>query len=113
MWPRAVEVMLAAWLAVSPFVFRHPLDRACLWWNDLGVALLIMTISLVSCAQRAMRAHLLNVVVALWLIGYGWSGFDDPPPPAAQNAIVVGLMLLLVALIPSEANLPPKDWRPS
>jgi hypothetical protein len=111
MWPRAVEVMLAVWLAASPFVFRHPFDRPSWWWNDLGVALFVATVSLWSCGGRTIRAHLLNVVAAVWLVAFGYVGAGDHPPPAAQNAIVVGLVLLMVALIPSEANLPPKERR--
>jgi hypothetical protein len=58
-----------------------------------------------------MRAHLLNILVALWLLGFGYFGFGEPAPPAAQNNIVVGLILLMLAIIPSEATLPPKGWR--
>ncbi len=111
MWARTVEVMLGLWLAASPFIFSHSPDQPRLWWNDFGSAFLIITISLLSFWSRTTRAHLLNILVAVWLVGFGYFGFGDPPPPAAQNDFVVGLILLMLAIIPSEATLPPQGWR--
>jgi hypothetical protein len=111
MWARTVEVMLGVWLAASPFIFRHAPDELPFWWNDFGSAFLIITISLLSFGTRTRRAHLLNILVALWLLGFGYFGSGDPPPPAAQNEMVVGLILLMLAIIPSQATLPPKGWR--
>ena len=111
MWPRPVEVMLGCWLAASPFIFSHSSAEPRLWWNDLGSALLIVTFSLFSFWSRATRAHLLNILMALWLVGFGYFGFADQSPPAAQNDLTVGLILLMLAIIPSEATLPPKGWR--
>jgi hypothetical protein len=54
---------------------------------------------------------MLNVLVALGLVGAGYFATGDPPPPAAQNEMLVGLLLLMLAIIPSEATLPPKGWR--
>jgi hypothetical protein len=111
MWARTTEVMLGAWLAASPFIFRHSPEEPLLWWNDLGSALLVVTLSLLSFWSRMRRAHLLNILVALWLVGFAYFGFGSPPPPAAQNDLVVGLLLLMLAIIPSQATLPPRGWR--
>lgn len=110
MWARAVEVMLGLWLAASPFIFSHSPAEPRLWWNDLVCAGLVMTISLFSFWSRTTHAHLLNIAVALWLIGFGYLGFGDPPPAAAQNDVALGILLLMLAIIPSHATLPPKGW---
>lgn len=34
-----------------------------------------------------------------------------PTPPALQNDIIVGWLLLMFAIIPNEANIPPRSWR--
>lgn len=111
MWARAVEVMLGFWLAASPFIFRHSPDEPSLWWNDFASAFLVITISLLSFWSRTMRFHLLNILVAVWLVGIGYFGFGETPLPAAQNDLTVGLILLMLAIIPSEATLPPRAWR--
>ena len=111
MWPRTVEIMLGFWLAVSPFVFSHPLEESFLWWNDLVTAFFIITISLFSFWGRTRRAHLLNLVVAAWLMAFGYFGSPEPPPPSYQNDLVIGILLLMFSIIPGEASLPPRQWR--
>ena len=113
MWARTAEVMLGLWLAASPFIFGHlPAERG-LWWSDFASALLIVTLSLFSFWNRSRRAHLLNIGVALWLVGFGYFGFGGAPPPGAQNELLVGLLLLMLAIVPSQATLPPVAWRRS
>lgn len=111
MWPRTVEVMLGLWLGASPFIFQHPASEPAFWWTDFVCAFLIVTISLASFWSRTLHAHVLNLGVALWLVGFGYLAFGASPPPAAQNELTVGLLLLIVAIIPSEATLPPREWR--
>lgn len=111
MWARTVEVMLGLWLGASPFIFGHPTDEPGLWWNDLGTAFLVVTISLLSFWSSTSHAHLLNIPVALWLLAFGYFGSGEPPSPAAQNELMVGLLLLMIAIIPSGATLPPEEWR--
>lgn len=111
MWARVIEVMLGCWLAVSPFIFRHSADESGLWLNDLFSALAVIMLALVSFWSPLRYAHLAIVLVALWLIGFGFWASGYPTPPALQNDILVGLLLLMFAIIPNEANLPPQGWR--
>lgn len=112
MWSRTAEVMLGFWLAASPFIFSHSADEPGLWWNDFGCAFVILALSLVSFWSRARRAHLLNILVGVWLVGFGYLGSGPAQPtPASQNQLLVGLVLLMLAIIPSQATLPPPGWR--
>jgi len=67
--------------------------------------------SLLSFAPGFRYAHLLTAAVALWLVGFGYFGGGAGPPPALQNDLLVGLTLLMLAILPSEAHLPPPAWR--
>lgn len=111
MWPRTVEFMLACWLAISPFVFRYPSEELHLWLHDFAVSFIIAALALLSFVQETRRAHLFELIVAAWLIGYGWvtsSGIHDAP---AQNWMVLGLLLLMMAIIPSDCLKPPVAWQ--
>ena len=111
MWPRTVEAMLACWLAISLFVFRYPADEPLLWWHDWICAFLIATLALLSFVDQTRRAHLLELLSAAWLIGHGWwtaSGIHDAP---RQNWIVLGLLLLMIAIIPTDCVNPPHAWQ--
>jgi hypothetical protein len=110
MWARVIEIMLGFWLAVSPFVFRHPADERSLWTNDLVCALAIVALALLSYWQRMRHAHLGIAAVAIWLIGFGYFGSPHPLPPALQNDLLIGLLLLMFAIIPNRASLPPRAW---
>lgn len=110
MWSRVVEFMLGCWLAVSPFIFRHPEAADSLWWTDWISAGLVSGFSLLSFWWPARRAHLATAVVACALVAIGRFSSTGELAPALQNQIVVGLLLLMFALIPSHASQPPSAW---
>jgi hypothetical protein len=111
MWARIVEVMMGCWLAVSPFIFRHSPEDRVLWFNDLLSATVVILLALVSFWPPLRFAHVANLAVGLWLIAFGFWAFPYPTPPALQNNVVIGLLLLMFAVIPNEANRPPRPWR--
>lgn len=114
MWGRSIEVMLGLWLLASPFLFGHYGEGgevAGLTASDLASGAVILLLGVLSFWHRTARAHLVQLAVACWLIGFGRWGFDFPPPPGAQNELLVGLVLLLIAIIPNRSEDPPPRWR--
>jgi hypothetical protein len=110
MWPRILELLIAGWLAISPFVFGHfPKDRT-LWLNDFLCAFLIAACALLSLGGRMRWAHLAELPLALWLLAMGYLGRAEPLP-ALQNHILLAFALLMIAVIPSDANRPPLRWQ--
>lgn len=110
MWPRIVETMLALWLAISPFVFGYG-EGALAWWIvDFSVATVVVTASLLSYWPRARYAHLGTLAAALFLAGYGYFAGGQPSPPPQQNHLIVGLLLAMIAIIPSRNDEPPPKW---
>lgn len=110
MWARVVEIMLACWLAVSPLVFRQVEATATLWAIDLAAAALIAVFALASFWPPTRHAHLAIIAVSGALIAAGMMS-PYPPSPTDQNHILVGLLLLLFAIVPTEATLPPRTWQ--
>lgn len=110
MWPRNVEAMLALWLALSPFIFDVSARHSGVWAVDLAAAVLILVLSLGSYWRPLHRAHLGTAIVglAVLLIGYVQ---PRPVPSWHQNHVVVGLLLIMFAIIPGRASLPPSPWR--
>jgi len=111
MWARVIEIMLGFWLVISPFIFHHPADQKTLWINDLSCGFATVALALFSLWYPLRYAHLALIGVALWLIGFGYLTSPYPSPPALQNNILVGLLLLMLAIVPNEASLPPQSWR--
>lgn len=110
MWPRLTELGLAAWLAAAPFVLGAGTRDAARLTHDLVVAVLVGAFAMASLG-RFSRAHLLSLLVALWLIAAGWLRYEDEPRAVAQNHLLLGLTLLMTAVLPTDALRPPKVWR--
>lgn len=113
MWTRTVEVMLGCWLLVTPFVFRGTEAIGNYTANAVVSGALIIIASTLSFWHPLRLAHLLTLLVALWLAAHGYFSAERPGPPAAQNEMTVGLTLLLFAILPSESNKVPVPWRGS
>ena len=111
MWARVVEFMLGCWLAISPFIFRHPPENVTLWATDWIAAALVISFALLSYLPRLSHIHLATAVLSIVLVAVGRLAFGEPPQPGAQNQIVVGLLLLMLALVPSHATQPPISWQ--
>jgi hypothetical protein len=110
MWPRFLELVLAVWLVISPFVFGHYPAERDLWLSDFACAGVIAVCALLSLRPTTRRAHLVELVVAVWLLATGYLARSEALP-ALQNNILVAFVLLMVAVIPSDANRPPVQWR--
>ena len=111
MWARVAEVMMGLWLVVSPFIFRHPPEQTGWWANDLICGTLVVLFGLLAFWRPLRNAHAGTLVVALWLCGFAFFSSGTEHPPALQNYMTVGLLLFMLALVPSEAELPPPRWR--
>ena len=110
MWARIAECMLGCWMLLSPFIFGHPSLQRELWINDLAVGATLVILSLASYWKPTSWAHLLLIPVGIWLVTFGRFLQAMPLEPAAQNQVVVGSILLMFAIIPNDASLPPKTW---
>lgn len=112
-WPRLLEIVIGCWLLMSPFIFGHYPDRKELWLSDMVCGALVIVISATSIARRFRRLYLLNLGVALWIIVYGY--LHGLPPghaaPAVQNELITGIILGMVAIIPSDTSRPPEEWQ--
>lgn len=111
MWPRTAEVMLALWLATTPFVFRFE-NAPPLWWAiAFGAAVLVLMFSLLSFWPPARRAYLGSLAVGVGLAAFGYFAGGRPNPPALQSFLITGLLLIMLGVIPSDTARPPPAWQ--
>jgi hypothetical protein len=107
MWPRWCEILLAVWLAVSVWVFDYsPAHRLV----TLAAAAAVLFLDWLSITFRRPYAYLAILGIVAALLAFAW--FVEPPYiPANQNNVVVALLLLMFAILPTEALAPSKSWR--
>lgn len=110
MWARVAETMLALWLVISPFIFRSSQSTAD-WVIAFAVGPLVGALALLSFWYRAHRAHAGVFAIGVALAGWAYFTGGHPSPPPAQNQLIVGLLLAMLAIIPSHNQQPPAAWR--
>lgn len=111
MWPRVVELMLGAWLVISPLVFRGTAGVETYAFSMVAAGTAVVVASVLCFWPPTAAARIVTLLAALWLAGHGYFSAPRPGPPSAQNEITVGLLLLVFAIIPNETNRPPAPWR--
>lgn len=110
MWARVVEVTLGCWLAISPFIFRHPTEATFLWINDMATGAAVITIALVSIWPRLEKMHYLQLFVAVYLVLVAFLAAPPPPPAPYQNHMTLALLLIIMGVIPTRGTRPPRSW---
>lgn len=116
MWARTVEVMFGCWLLMSPFIFGHLPEPAAWWINDFACGTLMIAFGALSFWHPARHAHLLQIALGLWMLGFAYyqrfAVYPDAhyAPAALQNLASVAFLLLMFAIIPNEASRPPSSW---
>lgn len=111
MWARVVEFMLAIWLTLSPFIFHYPSDATFFWVNSFVCASLVICFAFLSFWHPLRKIHLLTLGIALWLWGLGYSTFPEKTSIFLENFVVIGLLLFMLAIIPSHSNQLSYSWQ--
>ncbi|HEY4255514.1 MAG TPA: SPW repeat protein [Chlamydiales bacterium] len=107
MWARIIELMLACWLSLSPFIFHHPSESTFLWNNDLVCGAFVALLALLSFWNPIEKIHLAIFPISVYLV---IAAFTNSPSPAIENHLVLGLLLAMLSLVPSHAESPPRQW---
>jgi len=111
MWARVIEFMLAVWLALSPFIFHYSRDEPFFFVNSFVCASLVTLFSFLSFWYPLRKMHLLTIGVALWLWSLGYSTFPEKTSPPLENSVVIGLLLLMLAIVPSYSSQLSYSWQ--
>ena len=109
MWARIAEILLGGWLAASPWLFYRGADIR-FWANDIACGAIIIGCAILSLVMPWRRIHLAELLVALWMLMFGFLAAPEPLL-GLQNNILVALVLMMFAIVPTEATLPPRSWR--
>lgn len=110
-WQDWGNLIVGAWLFVSPFVLQYPSEMPNAVWNAyiLGAAIMIFSAFAVY-LPRAWEEGI-NVVLGLWMIASPWALGFASDKNITMNAVIVGI---LVAILAAWAVLHDKDfekWR--
>ncbi|MGD2168676.1 MAG: hypothetical protein PVI40_00345 [Chlamydiota bacterium] len=108
MWARIIELFIAGFLIASSWIFQ---SSSFLWIFNIITTTWIILFSLLSFSHRLRKIHLMNIIAALALAICAFIQPDPPPPPVYQNYMVLALLLIMFAVLPTEASKAPIPWR--
>lgn len=111
MWARVIEFMLAIWLAISPFIFQYPLDETIFLVYGSISAFFVALFALTSFLHPLRKIHLLTLGVGLWLWGLSYHNFPETSVPFLENFAVIGVLLLMLAIVPSHSERLSCSWQ--
>lgn len=96
-WSNWLNLILAAWLFVSPWVVAAPAVGA--WaWNAWVVAVVVGVLSIAALLQRTEWEDWINLVLGAWLFFspwiYGYTGAQQ----AAWDSYIVGILFFVIGI---------------
>lgn len=95
-WQDWVNLLLAVWLFISPWVLNYTgLGAAA--WNAWIVAVVIGVIAVAALSQYARWEEWTNLVLGLWLVISPWVLAVAAPPVVYWNFVIIGLLIAVFA----------------
>ena len=107
-WPRYCELALALWLVAASWILDYQNSTHQAMTVIPGGAILLLDI--LSIASPRRYSYLGVAGVALGLLAYGFLAMPVGLT-GTENNVIVALLLLMFAILPTEATLPPASWR--
>jgi hypothetical protein len=111
MWPRLAEIVIGLWLLTTPWILSEEPQLRAPQISDCLCGAAIVLLSLISFWPVWRKAHLAEIPIGLWVLGFAYLRSTHPAPAVIQSELLAALFLLNFAIIPSPANLPPLSWR--
>jgi len=102
-------MLLGLWLLVAPWILNYG-DSGTVRTVNIAAAIGILLLDILSVTLYKRYAYLAVLGIALGLLVHAY--FAMPQEAAGtENNIIVALLLLMFAILPTEATLPPPSWR--
>ena len=98
---RALEMVLAVWVAVARTVLPAAEGDAGNRVHDVAWAALVIAASLIACLPRGRAASIAVALAAIELVLLGRFGEAHPRSPVAQSYVLTGLTLLMICPLPT------------
>jgi hypothetical protein len=96
-WPNWLNVLLAIWLFISPWVLQYAAVGTAAW-NAWVVAIVIAALSIAALAKLAQWEEWVNLALGVWLILSPWILGFSANANAMGNAVIVGIICAILAI---------------
>ena len=107
-WQDSLNLLIGAWLFISPWVAGFAASDAAAAWNAwiLGIAIVVFSAIAVSMPQA--WEEVVNILLGIWMVISSWV-IGVANRAAETNAVIVGLLVILFA---AWAMAMHREWQP-
>jgi hypothetical protein len=95
-WQDWVNLILAVWLFISPWVLSYATDQRPSW-NAWIVAVIVGVLSIAALTKVQLWEEWINLLLGAWLFISPWALGFSGNPTISWNAWIVGILIFLVA----------------
>lgn len=96
-WPNWLNILLAIWLFISPWVLQFATNTTAAW-NAWVVAIVIAVLSIAALSKLATWEDWVNLVLGVWLFFSPWILGYSEIGNALGNALIVGIICAILAI---------------
>ena len=96
-WSNWLNLILAVWLFISPWVL--PVTAAGAWaWDAWIVGVVVAVLSIAALTRMAQWEDWINLILGVWLFISPWIFGYVATPVAAWNSWIVGVLFFLIGI---------------
>jgi hypothetical protein len=110
-WQDWVNLLLGAWLVISPWVMTYPADNPAAIWNACLVGLGILVFSIYAVYLPKIWEEGINIVLGLWMVISPWVLAYAMFLDLRANAVLVGIVVAALALWAMMRDKDFEKWR--
>jgi uncharacterized membrane protein YoaK (UPF0700 family) len=96
-WQDWCNLVLGAWLFISPWVMQYPADKPAAMWNAHILGVVVFVLAIIALYGQRLWEEGWNTVLGLWLIISPWVLRFSPHRDVTTNAVIVGILVAVIA----------------
>lgn len=98
LWQDWVNLILAAWLFISPWVLRFAAPNGLAAWDAWIFAVVVGVLSIAALARNQSWEEWINLLVGVWLFFSPWILGFAGMPVVMWNFLIVGALMFVLAI---------------
>lgn len=110
-WQDVANIVVGAWLIVSPWLLGIGEDEFAEAWNAYGLGAAILLLSALALPLPGNWEEVINIALGSWLVASPWVLEFTAHRPVAANAMIAGMLVIALAAWAIARNPAGRGWR--
>jgi hypothetical protein len=98
-WQDVLNLVIGAWLFVSPWAIRGSMEVSAAMWNAYILGVAIVVFAAVAVSMPRVWEEGINIALGVWMIISPWVLRFSAHRDLAANAVIVGILVTVLAAL--------------